>query len=153
MKPEKKGFKVVIHIAETPGDECKKETLEILEFGPHRLGHFNYFDEELFNKIIKSKIPLEVCPSSNLCTIGLKSLKEHHFGKFLKENYPMSICTDDTGVFDTDLNREMKEILEVFQLNKEHLKIFLKKSLECILEEDVRDYVYKKWKEFFGVDF
>lgn len=144
-----KGFKIAIHVAETPGEECKQETREILQFKPDRLGHFNYFDENLLQLLLKDRIPLEVCPSSNVCTIGLKSLKEHHFGVLFKENYPLSICTDDTGVFDTNLNKEMEYLFEAFEINMEKLKLYLNNSLQCILQEKIRDYVKKKWIEIF----
>lgn len=144
-----KGFKIAIHVAETPGEECKQETREILQFKPDRLGHFNYFDEDLLQLLLKDRIPLEVCPSSNFCTIGLNNLKEHHFGRLFKENYPMSICTDDTGVFDTNLNKEMESIFEAFEIRKEELKLFLNNSLQCILQEEIREYVKKKWIEVF----
>jgi len=143
------GFKTMIHIAETEGEDCKKESSEILEFGPDRLGHFNYFDEKLLEMALKKKIPLEICPSSNVCTLGLKSLKEHHFGVFLKEKYPMSICTDDTGVFDTDLSKELYEMFRNFEMNVKEVKEFLLRSLECVLEEEVRKKVEPYFLKFF----
>ncbi len=144
-----KGFKTAIHIAETEGEVCKQETLEILQFKPDRLGHFNFFDKELLDLVFKLRIPLEICPSSNYSTVKLNSMKEHHFGLFFQEKYPMSVCTDDTGVFDTDLSREVYEIWKAFGLDSKEVKEFLERSMECILEEIVRKEVEKKIMEFF----
>lgn len=145
----RKGFKTMIHIAETEGEDCKQETREILEFGPDRLGHFNYFNEELLQLLLQKQIPLEVCPSSNLCTVGMKSLKEHHFGRLLKEKYPMSLCTDDTGVFDTNLGKEMLEMFTSFEMKFEEVKDFILRSAQCVPEEGVRKFVEEQFSDFF----
>ena len=142
--------KETIHVAETEGEVCKQESLEILEFKPDRLGHFNYFDNDLLNLALKLRIPLEVCPTSNYFTLGLKNMKDHHFGILFKEKYPMSICTDDTGVFDTDLSREIYEVFKAFELNREEITDFYFRSLECILEEDIRKNLQQKFNEYFN---
>ena len=144
----KKGFKTMIHIAEIDGEDCKKESRDILEFGPDRLGHFLYFDEKLFQMALKIRIPLEVCPSSNVCSQRLKSLKEHHFGEFLKEGYPMSICTDDIGLLDTNLTKEMYNIFTSFEMNMKEVKAFLIRSTICIIEEDVRKAIEANFLNF-----
>lgn len=43
---KKDGFKTTLHAAEIK--DSKKEVLSMLDFQPTRLGHFNYFDKELF---------------------------------------------------------------------------------------------------------
>ena len=145
----KKNFKTMIHIAETEGESCKRESMEILEFNPDRLGHFNYFDSDLLDLVFKKRIPLEVCPSSNQCTLGLTTLKDHHFGIFLKQKYPMSICTDDTGVFDTNLSKEMFEMFKSFDMSRNDVKEFLLRSCQCVLEEEARKVVQGEMERFF----
>ena len=144
-----KGFKTVVHIAEADCEGYKKEAMDIFNFRPDRIGHFLFFDEELFELALETKIPLEVCPSSNMCTKGMKSLKEHHFGRFLKEKYSMSICTDDTGVLDTDLSKEMYNIFSSFEMGYKEVREFLMRSMQCIIEEDVRKEVGEKFLGFF----
>ena len=144
-----KGFKTTIHIAETEGEVCKEETREILRFKPDRIGHFNYFDKELLDLVFKLRIPLEICPTSNYFTLKLTNMKQHHFGVFFQEKYPMSICTYDTGVLDTDLSREVYEIWRAFDVDLNEVKEFLEIALQCILEENVRWEVGKKIMEFF----
>lgn len=46
---------------------------------PDRIGHFNYFNNDLYDEMIKLKIPIEMCPTSNLFTLKLKDYSEHHF--------------------------------------------------------------------------
>lgn len=127
--------------------------MHILEFKPDRIGHFNYFDDEMLDLLEKKKIPLEVCPTSNFLTLKLQNLKQHHFGKIYAKGCPMSICTDDPGVFQTNLSKEMFEIFKAFDFDYGNLIVFLKRSLDCVLEDEVRRYIEKKWKETFGTDF
>ena len=42
------GLKTVVHCAELPDEKTLKETYDVLEFAPDRVGHFNYFNQELF---------------------------------------------------------------------------------------------------------
>lgn len=98
----KLGFKITIHTAELPGEECYKETLDVLNFKPDRLGHFNFHDDKLVKIVVENKIPVEACPTSNFFTMNLKCMKEHHFDKFFtKLNHPISINCDDTVMFDS----------------------------------------------------
>ena len=44
--------------------------------------------------------PIEICPTSNMRTLVLKSLSEHPtLEMWLENNYPIVLCTDDKGVF------------------------------------------------------
>lgn len=149
LEAKKKGFKTVIHVAEIPGEVCKAESMDILEFQPDRLGHFNYFDKELLEFALKLRIPIEICPSSNFCTMQLKNLNEHHFGLFFKEKYPMSICTDDSGVFDTDISKEVYEMFKAFEIKKEQGREFFMRSLQCVLEEDVKRVLEGSFEVFW----
>ena len=73
-----------------------------MKFSPDRLGHFNYYDEQLYDMLIKKEkqIPIETCPTSNIFTMELNDYEDHHFHKFFLSNYPISICTDDPCVFE-----------------------------------------------------
>ena len=54
---------------------------------------------------------IEICPTSNLITLGLKSYSQHpHIKKWLDLNYPISLNTDDRGVFNTTLTQELLHV-------------------------------------------
>lgn len=49
-----------------------------------------------------SKVPIELCPTSNLKTLGLQSLAQHPTARtWLTGQHPFSVNTDDSGVFAT----------------------------------------------------
>jgi aminodeoxyfutalosine deaminase len=51
-------------------------------------------------------ISLDVCPTSNVCTAAVPRLSGHPLPALLASGVPVTISTDDPGMFHTDLNRE-----------------------------------------------
>lgn len=60
-----------------PGEVCLRETEDIIRFAPDRLGHFSFFNAELEAMVKQKRIPIELCPTSNFYTNGLKDYSEH----------------------------------------------------------------------------
>lgn len=50
-KARSEGLKTTVHIAELDGEVCLKESYDIVNFKPDRLGHFNYYNKELYDKV------------------------------------------------------------------------------------------------------
>ncbi|OEH74764.1 adenosine amp deaminase domain-containing protein [Cyclospora cayetanensis] len=88
--------KITIHTAETLDAEA--ETEEILKLPPHRLGHGCYLTAEEQRAVVDSGICVEVCPTSNICTLKLRDLQDHPLqlqqGNILGLQN-ICICTDD----------------------------------------------------------
>ena len=133
------GLKIAVHCAELPDEKTLKETYDVLKFKPDRVGHFNYFNEDLFDKIHELNIPIEMCPTSNKFTMYLKDYKDHHFIKYHKTKHPISLCTDDTVVFDTNLSEEYFRIFQAFDLNIDDAKDIIRRSYECVFDDKVRE--------------
>eukprot|EP00331_Platyophrya_macrostoma_P021622 CAMPEP_0176452088 /NCGR_PEP_ID=MMETSP0127-20121128/28297_1 /TAXON_ID=938130 /ORGANISM="Platyophrya macrostoma, Strain WH" /LENGTH=60 /DNA_ID=CAMNT_0017840415 /DNA_START=127 /DNA_END=305 /DNA_ORIENTATION=- len=55
-------------------------------------------------------------------TMNLKDYDDHHFDKFVKAGIPLAICTDDTGVFDTDISQEIFRICKAFNMTEKEVK-------------------------------
>ena len=105
------------------GHKRFKEIESILRFRPDRLGHALLMPPELQPLLQRLQIPVECCPTSNVMTIGLSEsapasslakdpmvhgLKRHpQLGKWLQTNHPISISTDDSGVFGTNPTQEL----------------------------------------------
>lgn len=130
------GFKATIHTAETAD---RDDTQNILDFGPERLGHCCDLDEASFERIQSLRIPVELCPSSNLATMQWSAYDQHHFSKFYGLGLPLSICTDDTLLFQTDLTKEHCYIAKAFSLTLDDLKQVIFKSRTQIFSDDSLD--------------
>jgi adenosine deaminase len=128
------GLKVSIHTAET---RSQIDTPDILNFQPDRLGHCNYLSDSEFERILENRIPVELCPSSNMHTMGLESVQDHHFGMFWKRKHPICICTDDTLLLDTTLSKEYELVRNGFGLREEDMREILGYARDCIFDKEV----------------
>jgi aminodeoxyfutalosine deaminase len=109
------GLRIVCHAGEIGGPESVREAIEIL--GAERIGHgiavMN--DAALAESLAMRKtVVLENCPTSNICTGALAkqlgrpdaALKDHPLKKFMDRGVPVTLSTDDPGMFHTDLLAE-----------------------------------------------
>ncbi|HKS82501.1 MAG TPA: adenosine deaminase [Candidatus Acidoferrales bacterium] len=108
------GLRIVCHAGEIGGPGSVREAIEIL--GAERIGHgiavMN--DPALAQSLSTRHIVLENCPTSNLCTGALArqlgkphaALKDHPLPGFLARGVPVTLSTDDPGMFHTDLLTE-----------------------------------------------
>jgi len=138
---KEKGLGTTIHCAEWNDIE---DTMSILKFKPDRIGHFVKFDEEAFLTLNELKIPVEICPSSNVISGVVGSINDHPFRRY-QENYPLSICTDDRGVFHISLTHEFYLLAKTFNLAREDIEKMIFESVNyTFLKEKHRKQIRKK---------
>lgn len=113
---KKIGLKTAVHFAEVENNE---ESNRILDFHPDRLGHATFMNEQIQNRVIQNKIPVEICLTSNVTAASVPSYDLHHFRTLHSLSHPLSICTDDAGVFVTSLSREYALAAQTFGLKRE----------------------------------
>ena len=69
---------------------------------------------ELVRYLRKTQIPLDVCPTSNVCLGVVPSLAEHPLPKLVDEGLMITINSDDPPMFGTTLTDEYLRISETF---------------------------------------
>jgi adenosine deaminase len=138
-----------IHIGELPDNECLNENNLIIDYKPTRLGHFNYRTPEQEERVLKEKIPLELCPTSNFLTMNLLNLTEHHFNLFYKNKHPLTLCTDDSGLMNCCLSSEIFDIVKTFNLTKKDLYEFISQTCNLIFDKNMIEICQKKLNDFF----
>jgi aminodeoxyfutalosine deaminase len=94
------------HAGETVGPEDVWVALR--ELGAERIGHGigAAADPALLAHLAARGIALDVCPTSNVCTGAVPSLREHPLPALLAAGVPVTLGTDDPGMFGTSLNDE-----------------------------------------------
>ncbi len=101
-----------IHAGEASGSTSVKSALA---FNPKRIGHGIHAieDEEIVKHLVEHKIPLEMCPKSNLDTKTVNSLKDYPIKKFMEKGVIVTLNTDDMTVSNTTLENEYKLMHEI----------------------------------------
>ena len=73
------------------------------------------------DRLRRDRVPLEVCPTSNIC-LGLAPDVAHHpFDELRRAGLEVSINTDDPALFDTTLSEEFRRVGEAFSYTPEVL--------------------------------
>ncbi len=90
-------------------------------------------DPELVAFLREKQIPLEVCPSSNVCLGVVPTLAEHPLPKLLEEGLFVTISSDDPPMFDTTLTDEYLRITETFGFGITQIKQFVSNGIQASL--------------------
>ncbi|XP_068128637.1 adenosine deaminase-like protein isoform X2 [Hyperolius riggenbachi] len=140
------GLKLALHLSEVPTQ--KEETEILLGIPPHRIGHGTFLsDFPNFVKVVKEKrIPLELCITSNVKGQTVPSYDKHHFALWYELGHPSVLCTDDKGVFATDLSLEYEIAASTFNLSPHQVWDLSAQAIDCIFApEDIKMNLKKKW--------
>jgi aminodeoxyfutalosine deaminase len=111
LRAKSSGMRLLMHAGEVGGPEKIREAIEIL--GVERIGHgiAAIHDPALMDLLAERRIPLEVCPTSNLRTGALAlqlhnpaaTLQQHPLPQLLRHGIPVVLSTDDPAMFHTSL--------------------------------------------------
>ncbi|HTA60049.1 MAG TPA: adenosine deaminase [Candidatus Baltobacteraceae bacterium] len=115
-RAEEYGFHRLIHAGEIGGPEKIREAIEIL--GVERIGHgiAAIRDVALMEELAERRIPLEICPESNLRTgaLGVQlgksaaAMEEHPLAEIVRRGVAVTLATDDPAMFHTSLEEEYR---------------------------------------------
>ncbi|ORW33755.1 adenosine deaminase [Mycobacterium paraense] len=83
------------------------DDIEVLEGGGVRLG-------QQASILRDKRIPLELCPSSNVQTGAVKSIAEHPFDLLARTRFRVTVNTDNRLMSDTTMSLEMYRLVEAF---------------------------------------
>lgn len=101
------GLRLTAHAGESDGPHSIWAALEL---GAERIGHgIRAIDDPALVKHLREhRIPLEISISSNLATGVVRELTEHPARRLYEAGVPLTINTDDPGIFRTTLSAEFE---------------------------------------------
>ncbi len=112
------GLHLLMHAGEVGGPDKIREAIELL--GVERIGHgiAAAHDHALMDLLADQRIPLEICPQSNIRTGALAkqlrvpraTLAEHPLAKLWRHGIPVVLSTDDPAMFHTTLQAEYENV-------------------------------------------
>jgi aminodeoxyfutalosine deaminase len=125
------GLHSVPHAGETTGPETIWSALKDLR--AERIGHGTSAtqDPELLAHLAEHRIPLEVCPTSNIATRAVTDLDEHPIKEMVAAGCVVTISSDDPPMFGTDLNNEYAVAARLLELDERGLAALAKNSVEA----------------------
>jgi adenosine deaminase len=132
------GLPAVPHAGETVGPESVWGALRILE--AKRIGHGVRCldDRELVAYLRERQIPLEVCPTSNVCLSVAPSLAEHPLPRLLEEGLYVTINSDDPPMFNTSLTDEYLRAAQLLGRGAETIEQLVINAVRASLLPDAR---------------
>ncbi|QVQ50350.1 adenosine deaminase [Spiractinospora alimapuensis] len=102
------GLRSLPHAGENSGPRSVWSAINKLH--AERIGHGidAMRDPELVAYLRDTQLPLDVSPTSNVCTRGVASLEEHPLPQMVEAGLKVTLNTDDPPMFGTDLLREYR---------------------------------------------
>lgn len=127
------GLPSLPHAGETAGPESIWGAINAL--GANRIGHGVRCleDPELVATLRKRRIPLDVCPSSNVRLGVVPGLDQHPLPELLEAGLLVTINSDDPPMFNTTLSDEYLGITRTFGFGIDQIKQFVMNGVEASL--------------------
>lgn len=124
------GLPFTIHAGEADGPESIRTALS---FDPQRIGHGVRCieDEELVKLLASKKIPLELCPTSNIMTCIFKDMSMYPIRKLIDAGVVVTLNTDDPGIEGINLIHEYEQMEKYFAFTEDEFKTLLKNSINA----------------------
>ena len=145
------GLRSVPHAGETTGPETVWHALRLL--GAERIGHGTSAaaDPALLEHLAEHRIPLEVCPSSNVATRAVATLAEHPLRRFVEAGVVVTINSDDPPMFGTSLNREYEIAADLLDLDERGIADLARAAVDAsFAPDDVRVSLLAEIEEYVG---
>jgi adenosine deaminase len=144
------GYKLVAHAGEEGPAEYIWEALDLLKVV--RIDHGNrcLADEALVQRLITEKMPLTLCPLSNLELKVIQTMEEHPVAKMLDKGLLATIHSDDPAYFGGYMNENYYETANALNLNKGQLMQLAINAFEAswLSEEDKAKHI-DEVKDYF----
>jgi len=108
-KARKAGLHLTVHAGEEPGPHAAEQVRDAIEIlGAERIGHGIHIigDAAVMELVRRKNVVLEVCPTSNWLCNSVSSTREHPVRRLMEAGVPVTINSDDPGLFGIDLCHE-----------------------------------------------
>lgn len=139
------GFLIVAHAGEEGPAEYVWEALDLLKVNRIDHGVRSEEDPALMQRLIAEKMPLTVCPLSNLKLCVVQDMKEHNIRRLLQQGVHVTVNSDDPSYFGGYMNDNFIAIAEALDLSDTELKQLAINSFEAAFmsEADKANWISK----------
>lgn len=149
-KASKEGFLTVAHAGEEGPPEYVWEALNLLHVSRIDHGNRSLEDPLLVQELVKRKIPLTVCPLSNLKLKVVHDMTKHPLTEMLEMGMMATVNSDDPAYFGGYVNDNYLAVAIELNLTREQLVQLAKNSFTAsFLEEEAKQQMIEKVEKFY----
>ncbi|GAA1919182.1 adenosine deaminase [Nocardioides marmoribigeumensis] len=130
------GLHSVPHAGETTGPQTIWDALN--DLGAERIGHGTSCtqDAALLQHLVEQRIPLEVCPTSNIATRAVEHLDQHPIKEMVAAGAVVTINSDDPPMFGTWLNQEYEIAADLLDLDADGVADLARTAVDVSFLDD-----------------
>lgn len=130
------------------GDSKADDLYEALVLHTKRIssGIKSTLDINLLRLVYYKKIMLELCPTSNVLKKNVSELSLHPVDFFLRNNFNISINTNNMTIEDTNITKEYKKLMDTFNFTIDDFK---KMNINAIDSSFLSKEEKNKYKKYF----
>ena len=139
------GLKITVHA----GEICNSSSVidAIYYLGADRIGHgiSVAHDERVMHYLSDFGIPLEICPTSNLCTGICSGYAEHPLKALYYNNVNITVSSDDPSFFNTSLVDEYVHLYTEMDFSIRDITKIVKNGFiySFLNSSDIEEYIKK----------
>ncbi|MDP6455186.1 MAG: adenosine deaminase [SAR202 cluster bacterium] len=125
------GFHTTAHAGEAAGADSVWGAIQALEV--ERIGHGTRAveDESLVQYLAESRLPIEMCPLSNVATRVVDSIDQHPVRDFFDRGLMVTINTDDPVMFGNSMAQEFHALETSFGFTPDEIRALILNGIEA----------------------
>ena len=137
-RARKEGFYTVAHAGEEGPPEYVRAALD--ELGVARIDHGvrALEDEALVERLAAEKIPLTVCPLSNVRLNVVDNIAQHPLRRMMEKGLLVTVNSDDPAYFGGYVNENYQAVADALGLTREELRLLARNSFEASFLPEAR---------------
>lgn len=130
------GFQTVAHAGEEGPAEYVWEALNLLNVSRIDHGNNSLDDENLVQELVNRRIPLTVCPLSNLKLKVVDHMKDHPLKIMIDKGLHVTVNSDDPAYFGGYVNENFLAVSEALKLTKDEIFLLARNSFIASFLDD-----------------
>jgi adenosine deaminase len=143
-RAHQEGFLTVAHAGEEGGAASVRNTLDTLHVSRIDHGVHCMEDENLVDELVRTQIPLTVCPLSNIKLKVFNSMTQHNLKAMLQKGLCVTVNSDDPAYFGGYINENYIEAATALQLDRNDIIQLAKNSFIASSLSAVHKQLYLK---------
>ncbi len=133
------GLKRVAHAGEEGPPEYVYQALDGLRVDRIDHGNRALEDPVLLGRLVELKMPLTVCPQSNLRLALIKDMQDHPIRKMLAAGLRVTVNSDDPAYFGAYVNENYEALVDAVDLSADEIIKLVKNSFKAsFLDKDLK---------------